>query len=106
MNATNVIRKLHDIGMSNIQIAKLLEVSRQRVWVVVNSKPAPKFKGETEKFNGLITVREVSIFLGLHPNTVRKWANEGRIKSLRIGPRKDRRFRLEDIQQLVKVTDG
>jgi excisionase family DNA binding protein len=103
MNATNVIRKLHDIGMSNIQIAKLLEVSRQRVWVVVNSKPAPKFKGEIEKLNGLITVREVSIFLGLHPNTIRKWANEGRIKSFRIGPRRDRRFRLEDINQLVKI---
>lgn len=99
MNATNVIRKLHDIGMSNIQIAKLLEVSRQRVWDVLNPR---KPKKEPQKVDGLITVSEVATFLGLCPNTVRKWANEGRIKSFRIGPRKDRRFRLEDVQQLVQ----
>ncbi len=102
MNVTNVIRKLHDIGMSNIDIAKLLEVSRQRVWDVLNSrKPKPNKKPE-KKLNGLITVSEVAAFLGLHPNTVRTWANEGRIKSFRIGPRRDRRFKLEDVQQLIK----
>lgn len=100
MNISNVIRKLHDKGISNTDIAQILEVPRQRVWDVLNSRK-PK-EGKLEKVNGLMTISEVASFLGIHSNTARRWANEGAIKVYRIGSRRDRRFRLEDVQNLIK----
>lgn len=49
------------------------------------------------KMNGLLPVREVARMLNIHINTVRKWSNIGVLKSFRIGPRGDRRFRKKDI---------
>ena len=51
--------------------------------------------------NGMLTVREVSQLLHVHGNTLRRWSDLGIVKSYRIGPRKDRRFRAEDIAVLL-----
>ena len=45
----------------------------------------------------MLTVGEVSELLHLHPNTIRRWVDEGLIKAYRIGSRRDRRFKREDI---------
>ena len=50
----------------------------------------------------MLTVREVSQILHVHSNTLRRWSDRGLIKAYRIGPRGDRRFRLEDIAQLLE----
>jgi excisionase family DNA binding protein len=47
--------------------------------------------------NSMLTVREVSQILHVHSNTLRRWSDLGLIKAYRIGPRGDRRFKLEDI---------
>ncbi len=44
--------------------------------------------------------RDLARLLGLHPNTVRRWSNQGLLKAYRIGPRGDRRFRREDDKKL------
>ena len=49
----------------------------------------------------MLTVMEVSRLLHVHPNTLRKWSEEGQIKAYRIGPRGDRRFKPEDIYALL-----
>jgi excisionase family DNA binding protein len=49
----------------------------------------------------LLTVRQTSRLLNVHPNTVRRWSDQGIIKSYRIGPRGDRRFKWEDINRLL-----
>ena len=49
----------------------------------------------------MLTVREVSQLLHVHGNTLRRWSDQGIIKSFRIGPRGDRRFRAEDIAVLL-----
>ena len=49
----------------------------------------------------LMTVREVSELLGVHINTVRRWSNDGRLRSYRISQRGDFRFRKEDIVPLL-----
>jgi excisionase family DNA binding protein len=49
----------------------------------------------------LLTIRQASRLLNVHPNTIRRWSDEGIIKSYRIGPRGDRRFRLEDVNRLI-----
>ncbi len=55
------------------------------------------YEGETEGTGSLLTVGEVASLLQVHSNTVRKWSNLGILSSFRIGPRRDRRFRKEDI---------
>lgn len=49
----------------------------------------------------IITLAEASAILGLHPNTLRKWDNNGYLKAIRIGTRKDRRYRKSDILRLL-----
>ncbi len=38
--------------------------------------------------------------LCVHSNTLRRWCELGIIKAYRVGPRGDRRFRLEDVTAL------
>ena len=49
----------------------------------------------------MLTVRQVARLLNVHINTVRRWSNQGIIKSCRIGPRGDRRFRREEIALML-----
>ena len=49
----------------------------------------------------ILTVRGVADMLNLHANTVRKWSDQGVLKSIRIGPRSDRRFSRQDIIEFV-----
>jgi excisionase family DNA binding protein len=50
-----------------------------------------------EKTWTMLTVKEVAEILHIHNNTVRRWADQGLIKSYRIASRGDRRFKREDI---------
>jgi excisionase family DNA binding protein len=45
----------------------------------------------------MMTVREVSKILHVHSNTLRRWSDQGIIKSYRISSRGDRRFKREDV---------
>ncbi len=55
----------------------------------------------------MLTVREVGQLLHIHNNTVRRWADQGILKSYRITNRGDRRFRREDIERfLAEMNNG
>jgi excisionase family DNA binding protein len=56
--------------------------------------------------NRMLTVAEVAELLSLHINTVRRWSNQGIIKSYRIGPRGDRRFQLGDLERFLNHHPG
>ncbi|MBP9816289.1 MerR family transcriptional regulator [Candidatus Woesebacteria bacterium] len=49
----------------------------------------------------LLRIREASELLGVNPETLRRWDNEGRLNAVRIGKRKDRRYKPEDIQKII-----
>jgi excisionase family DNA binding protein len=51
---------------------------------------------------GMLTLREVAELLHVHPNTLRRWSNNGRIKVYRITPRSDRRFKREEIDYFIQ----
>ena len=51
---------------------------------------------------GMLTVKEAAQLLYVHENTVRRWTEQGILKTYRIGPRGDRRFRAEDINRLLR----
>jgi len=48
----------------------------------------------------MLATRDVARLLGIHANTVRRWANEGTLRATRIGSRGDRRFKREDIDRV------
>ena len=45
----------------------------------------------------MVPVGEASQILHVHPNTLRKWSDQGLIPTYRIGQRRDRRFAEEDL---------
>ena len=51
----------------------------------------------------MLTTTEVARLLHIHNNTVRRWADKGIIKAYRISSRGDRRFKRDDIAQLLVV---
>ena len=56
---------------------------------------------EYKRLNGMFTLREVSEILHVHTNTLRRWSAMGIVKAYRVGPRGDRWFKMEDIEQLL-----
>ena len=48
----------------------------------------------------LLTLGEVAKRINVHPETVRRWLKEGRIRGIRIG--RDWRFDPDDIDRLIQ----
>ena len=53
------------------------------------------------KLERMITATEASRLLHVHVNTLRRWSNNGIVRTYRIGPRADRRFAKSDIANLL-----
>jgi len=54
-----------------------------------------------EAIDPMLTTSEVARLLNVHINTVRRWSNQGVLKTYRIGSRGDRRFHREDIAKFL-----
>ena len=52
--------------------------------------------------SGLLTIRQAAKLLNVHPDTLRRWERAGKLKSIRVGSRRDRRYRNEDLYELIK----
>lgn len=55
-----------------------------------------------EPLQELLTLKQASELLQVHPNTLRAWDKKGILKAVRIGERGLRRYKRED---LVKVME-
>lgn len=49
----------------------------------------------------MMTTSDVARLLSVHINTVRRWSNQGILKTYRIGSRGDRRFDQKDVEQFL-----
>ncbi len=54
-----------------------------------------------EGINNMLTTGDVARLFSVHAGTVRRWSDHGIIKAYRIGPRAERRFRREDVADLL-----
>jgi len=55
----------------------------------------------SRRIEPMLTTSDVARLLNVHINTVRRWSNQGTLKTYRIGTRGDRRFRREDIASFL-----
>jgi len=53
------------------------------------------------QMDNMLTPREVAHLLHIHPNTLKRWSDNGRIMVYRINPRGDRRYRRGDIARFL-----
>ena len=51
----------------------------------------------------LLTVREVAELLRVSPLTIKRWGKKGKLPAIRINSRGDRRYRKEQVLQLLGV---
>jgi len=52
----------------------------------------------------LLKLKEAAEILSVHPNTLRLWDRKGILVAVRIGEKKIRRYRLEDIRKLINLS--
>jgi excisionase family DNA binding protein len=50
----------------------------------------------------MFSVAEVAAILNVHANTVRKWSDDGILKSCRVGARGDRGFSPIDLREFIE----
>jgi excisionase family DNA binding protein len=54
----------------------------------------------------LLTLSEAAQILKVHPNTLRLWDKKGVLKAIRIGIKKVRRYKKEDIEKFISHKNG
>jgi excisionase family DNA binding protein len=84
------------LGLSRQRIAELLSPNRRIHSVAVSTR-------QSGSAHGLLSTTHAAAFLGIHPNTLRRWSDEGLVHTCRVGKRLDRRFRRTDLEKLLKT---
>jgi excisionase family DNA binding protein len=62
--------------------------------------PSKKEKSQSE-LPELLTLQEACDMLKVHPNTLRQWDKNGVLPAIRIGTKRVRRYRKQDIMKLL-----
>ncbi len=50
----------------------------------------------------LLKIREAAEMLGVNPETLRRWDNEGKLIAVKVSKRGDRRYKLEDLEKFIE----
>ncbi len=53
-----------------------------------------------------LPITKAARMLGVHPNTLRAWADRGRLRCLRVNVRGDRRFLVDDLQAFMRTAEA
>lgn len=59
-------------------------------------------KNKLEDLPSTVRVSEAAKILGISPWTLRLWDNKGILKPIRMGSRGDRRYKKEDLLEILK----
>jgi excisionase family DNA binding protein len=98
------MQALREAGLTYKGIGQRLGLSGERVRQVVSAdKNGPRADMQTARQPLLLRTAEVARLLGIHANTVRRWANDGSLRSYRVGKRSDRRFRRDDVERALSA---
>lgn len=94
------VLKLRAAGFTYAEIGSKSGITKERVRQIL--KGQMPLRKPSLKSKIMLSIRDVAYLLDIHRNTVRLWSNRGVLKSYRIGPRHDRRFRREDIDRFLE----
>ena len=53
-----------------------------------------------------LPITKAARLLGVHPNTLRAWADQGRVRCMRVNSRGDRRFLVEDLRAFMNAAEN
>jgi excisionase family DNA binding protein len=53
----------------------------------------------------MLTVGQAADYIGVSPSSIRKWSNRGLVQAYRT-PGGDRRFSIDDLDELIRVPHG
>ena len=95
---TLCLNKVHEFKRGEVVTLRVSNIYEQtpgkwRLEAKVSAKELPV----------MLLTSEAALMLGIHANTIRRWAEEGTLKSFRLGARGDRRFLREDLETLGKA---
>jgi len=68
---------------------------------MLSKKSMPKTTKDKEIIPKLLTLKETSDILKCHPNTLRQWDKKKILPAIRIGIKKIRRYKKEDILKFL-----
>jgi excisionase family DNA binding protein len=57
---------------------------------------------QNSKETKLISLREAARILGVNPQTLRRWDKVNKLKAVRVGDRKDRKYKLSDLVKILE----
>ncbi|HOX30538.1 MAG TPA: helix-turn-helix domain-containing protein [Candidatus Paceibacterota bacterium] len=61
-----------------------------------------KEPSQNQKMPELLTLQEACDLLKVHPNTLRKWDAQGVLPAIRIGTKRVRRYRKDDLIKFLQ----
>ena len=93
--------KLREAGLTYAEIGRNLGLTRERVRQIISGHSTVKKKPARHNPDALLSTAEAAEVLNIHVNTVRRWSNKKILVTHRIGPRRDRRFRQQDIDDFL-----
>ncbi len=93
--------KLREAGLTYAEIGRKLSLTRERIRQIISGQSTAKKKPARHNPDALLSTAETAEVLNVHVNTVRRWSNKKILVTHRIGPRRDRRFRQQDIDDFL-----
>lgn len=93
-------------GMTYAEIARMFGTTREWVRQIINKRTALSPGTARHSADSLLTIGEAARMLNVHTNTLREWGKKGFIDTYRVGQRKDRRFRLQDVLAFMQRGQG
>lgn len=100
MTSSDQVVNMRKKGLTLTEIGRKLGVTSERVRQIVHRKSKKKERAVSSETP--LSTGDVARLLNIHTNTVRRWSTSGILKTFRVGPRGDRRFKKRDVQKLFR----
>jgi excisionase family DNA binding protein len=106
-NGNQRLANMRREGLTYKDIGQILGLSKQWIAQVLGpNRRVDSMRVDTRhsaRPHGLLSSTDAAKLLGVHPNTIRRWSDDGMISAYRVGKRLDRRFRRTDLEKFLET---
>ena len=96
------IKALRKSGLTYTAIGRRFGLSGRLAKVVLEWRSPIGEDRKSAYKRTTITTSQFAKLVGLHENTIRRWGDEGILRSFRVGTRGDRRFYRDDVTFIIE----